>query len=687
MIDEHDDPLLDSLLEETLGGVRPPEVSARVLHRLTGGTSAVPGNGELRTVRLAPARPTRSMKTASRATALAVAAACMVAMAAALVGWQAGWFAPAGNAPIVAKRAERSNEIPMRPAPVVVDKKPSRNGKPEPPLVPSERPRDPVAQPDAERPKQPGKKPFADPDTLPPGANDEQIVAFIDATLRDAWREENVQPSDEAPDAEWCRRVFLAVIGRIPTVAEIDRFVADRSPGKQAALADRLLDSPDYAEEYARCWTSMWASALVGRTGGANDLVDREGLEQYLRRSLLENKPYHEMVGELIAASGSTKPGAEHYNGAANFLVAKLDGDAVQATTRTAQVFLGVQIQCVQCHNHPFNDWTQERFWALNAFFRQTRARKAQNAAARLLDEDFAGEGDGDARQAEIYYEQPNGVLKVAYPVFVDGTKIDPSGYVDEVNRRRELARLVTGSPLMAEAAVNRMWAHFFGHGFTRPIDDAGPHNPPSHPELLQRLSREFAARRYDVKSLVRWLVRSQAYHLTSRPNATNAKDDPAIGSKPLFSRYYMRPLRAEQLYDSLVVAADADRDTIDFAERQRRKTAWLREYTLAYGTDECDECSLLDGSFVQTLMMMNGDLTNRATDSQRPNFLNRVVKADAPGTHKVRQLFLAAVARTPTGDEMRMAQRLFTTHRAPADALEDVWWALLNSSEFVSDR
>ncbi|MEX0642246.1 MAG: DUF1549 domain-containing protein [Pirellulales bacterium] len=690
---ENDDPLLKSLLEETLGGVQPPELTGRVLERWAARGAAAPVSGEVRPAGLKVPR----RRGPAQVGALVFFSGIGTIAAGALIAWTLGWLSPDEQPPAVARRSERPklHQPVKQPAPASPIVSPAPKDAPKSPMdtprpAVVEAPKPEPSSPTAKNTDKPPDKPPVGPDTRPPGATDDEMIAFIDQELREDWQAAGVRPSDKAPDAEWCRRVFLAVIGRIPTVRELDRFVADRSPGKRDALVEQLLTASDYSEEYARSWTSIWASALVGRTGGADDLVDREGLEQYLRRALLENKPYDRIVAELIAASGSTKPGAENFNGAANFLVAKLDADAVQATARTAQVFLGVQIQCVQCHNHPFNDWKQERFWSLNAFFRQSRAlrSKADDATSvQLIDEDFAGEGDGDASQAEIYYEQPNGILKAAYPVFLDGTRIDPSGHVADVNRRRELARLVTASPLMAEAAVNRLWAHFFGHGFTRPVDDAGPHNPPSHPEMLQRLSREFAARRYDVKALVRWLVRSEAYGLTSRPNASNTNDEPARGLRPLFSRYYLRPLRAEQLYDSLVVAADADRAIGDFAERQRRKTAWLREYTLAYGTDECDECSLLDGSFVQTLMMMNGELTSRATDSDQPNFLNRVVRADTPGAQKIRQLFLAAVARPPTGDELRVAQQLFTVRRPPAEALEDVWWALLNSSEFVSDR
>ena len=282
--------------------------------------------------------------------------------------------------------------------------------------------------------------------------------------------------------------MFLDVLGRIPTVDELQAFVAEKSSTKKRDLVERLLESDRYIEEYARNWTTLWTNLLIGRPPARRDrreLVNREGMQQWLRRSLLKNKSYDAMVYELVSATGTSKPGEEGYNGAVNFLVGNLQENAATATAKTARYFLGMQVQCTQCHNHPFNDWKQDQFWGMNAFFRQTKAprtfagRMQEIDYVRLDNEDFPGESNKNPKDAEIYYELRNGTIKVAYPMFVDGTEINHSGYADEVNRRQELAKLIVKSEFLGKAIVNRMWAHFLGYGFTKPIDDLGPHNPP----------------------------------------------------------------------------------------------------------------------------------------------------------------------------------------------------------------
>jgi hypothetical protein len=368
-----------------------------------------------------------------------------------------------------------------------------------------------------------------------------------------------------------------------------------------------------------------------------------------------------------------------------------LQEKAGAATAKTAQIFLGVQIQCTQCHNHPFNEWKQNRFWELNAFFRQTKAvREMQGAElrlVRLVDEDFAGEGlSPDPSEAEVYYELRNGLMQAAYPVFIDGTELDRSGLVSEVNRRDELARLIVRSEEFGRAIVNRMWAHCFGYGFTKPYDDLGEHNPPSHPELFTRLGREFAAHGHDLKKLLRWIALSEAYSLSSKFGSKfgNAADDPTMGSAPLFSHFYLRQMTAEQLYDSLLAATEADAAQGGYEQQQRAKDEWLKQFALTFGTDENNEATTFDGTIAQALMMMNGELTRQATRVESDGFLGRVARQGAKA-NPIHRLYLAALGRRPSRAELQLANGLLASHGGnAATALEDVWWALLNSNEFI---
>ena len=510
------------------------------------------------------------------------------------------------------------------------------------------------------------------------------VVKLIDDSLRQAWKENELAPSPPATDGEWCRRLFLDVVGRIPRVDETVAFLESKSPDKRAKLVDRLL-SEEYLDEFSRNWTNVWTNLLIGRSGGQDrrSLVDREGMQQYLRESFAANKPYDALVFELISANGCNTPGEEGFNGAVNFLLDNLEENGVAATAKTARLFLGQQVQCTQCHNHPFNNWKQDQFWGMNAFFRQTRALRTTEdrdiVSVRLEDEDFAGEG-GDPRDAEIYFERRDNTLKVvARPTFIDGTTIEPIGYVDDVNRRDELAKLVRTSPELPRAIVNRMWAHFFGYGFTKPVDDMGPHNPPSHPDLLDSLAREFSSAHFDLKQLVRWIVLSEPYVLSSRQGKQNVADDPTAGNPPQFSRFYLRQLRPEELYDSLVTA------TKTAAQDDKGRDDWLRQFTIALGTDENDETTTFNGTIPQALMMMNGELIQKATATDGGSFLYELAKGDQQDTDKIERLYLAALSRTPSREELKLAQQLWLAKNGDtAAALEDIWWAILNSNEFI---
>lgn len=525
-------------------------------------------------------------------------------------------------------------------------------------------------------------------------------VALINKHIRAAWDDHDFAPSPTATDGEWCRRVYLDLLGRIPTVSELDSYESDRKRDRRARLVEQLLGEK-YRDEFARNWTTFWTNLLIGRTGGVtrDSLASREGLQRYLREAINYNKPYDELVQELITATGSCRPEDADFNGAANFLADKMDEGGIQATAKTAQIFLGMAVQCTQCHNHPFNEHKQNQFWELNAFFRQTGVERIRNddnrAFARIVDRDFVG-ASGDAEQAEIYYELRNGKMKVAYPVFVDGTSLaaiykdrgesfGDRGSLADVHRRRELAKLILASTEFEQAIVNRIWAHFLGYGFTKPIDDIGPHNTPSHPELLAKLGTAFRDAKFDLKSLMRWIVLSEPYNLSSKITRANEKDDPTLGARPMFSRFYLRQMQAEQLYESLLVATNAE-NTAKSPERDRIKQKWLDQFNSAFGTDENDEATTFNGSIPQALTLMNGDMIRRATGDEQSSMLGRIARdEEMSNADKIRYLYRAALSRAPTRQELMVSNELLVARKGDAHAaLQDIWWALLNTNEFI---
>ncbi len=518
-------------------------------------------------------------------------------------------------------------------------------------------------------------------------------VDKINELVRKSWADFNLSPSAPESDAKWVRRLYVDLLGRIPSPTEQREFENDEAEDKRASLVRRLLYDDRYTLDYARNWTTIWTNLLIGRTGGTgNDsLVSREGMQKYLRDSFARNKPYHTMVHDLITATGSTKPGTENFNGATNYLADKVNEEnATLATSSVSKLFLGLQIQCTQCHNHPFNDWKQDKYWEFNAFFRQTRAlrRFVQGtddiSNAELIDQDFAGESN-NPEKADLFYELRNGLVKVAYPVFVDGTKIDPSGYVQDVNRRQELAKLILGSKFFDQAAINRMWGHFFGYGFTKPIDDLGSHNLPSNAELLSYLADEFRKTEYDQKQLIEWLVLSEAYQLSSKVNPGNQRDDPTLGEVPQFSHYYIRPFAAEELYESLLLLTRGTGEVDNYQTTEEQKSAWLQQFSTEFGTDEGDESIDFSGTIAQVLMMFNGDMVRAATRADGGGVLQQIIqdpKADV--RVKIERMFEAALARQPSRKEATAFQQLVQTSGSPVEGLEDIWWALLNSNEFI---
>lgn len=562
-------------------------------------------------------------------------------------------------------------------------------------------------------------------------SSDEAVIALLDAKIRIAWQENGLRPSPPATDAEWCRRVYLDLIGRVPTVAELDQYLGNKSRTSKQELVDQLLGS-EHQGTFVEHWTAIWTNTLIGRTGGRErrSLTSREGMSDYLRQSLAADKSYDVLTTELLTATGAAQPdnnsGDDPYNGAANFLLEKMDEGGIQATAKTAEIFLGTAVQCTQCHNHPFNEYRQNQFWELNAFFRQARTEREQDPndedrrLGYLVNRDYAGEGkmlyrdarseifleerngqlvDRDQQQvsdAPIYYELRNGQVEVAYPVFIDGTALADeladrdsefgnSGYLEHVDRRQELARLIVKSREFDQAMVNRMWAHFLGYGFTKPIHDMGPHNPPSHPDLLDELGLAFRDAGFDLKSLMRWIVLSEPYSLSSRVSKKNRQDDPALGVAPQFSRFYVRQMQAEQLYESLLTATQAD-ETLDEDRRDMMRERWLDQFGTAFGTDDGGEASTFNGSIPQTLMMMNGDLVRRACSTDSGSFLDQVANNwELSNREKIQYLYRAALARQPSKEETNVCNALLSSRKGDVvGTLQDIWWAVLNSNEFI---
>ena len=519
----------------------------------------------------------------------------------------------------------------------------------------------------------------ADEPKAPPTATTTTKLEYIDAMLKASWDEVPVKPSKRANDEEFLRRAYLDVLGRIPNIREANAFLKANEKGKEgekrAKLVEYLLADPDYPKNFA----TQWKVILLGRKMQQRE-VDANALTSWLRRQFAENRPWNEMAFDLVTAGGSNKE-----NGAVNFTLAHMADGAVNLTSITTRVFLGQQIQCTQCHDHPSNDWKQADFWGINAFYKglkREEVRTANAAGTETVDHYELSDVPSDAYSK---FERRDARVGLAFPTFLDGRKISQK---KDVNRREALGKFITepSNDSFAKAYVNRMWGHFFGRGFVQPVDDFGTHNPPSHPDLLDKLAQQFQESGFDTKALIRWIMNSDAYNLTSSATKENEKDE------TLFTHMNLKPMTPEQLFDSLIVATAAHKAG-GGEDQSKRRDQWLGQFVIAFANDEGEESLSFQGTIPQALMMMNGELMERAVGGRSGSFLADLLergRLQAKGSieaYVVNNIYLAALSRYPTRRELEAARAFLTNNPDTICVMEDMFWALLNSNEFVLNR
>lgn len=505
--------------------------------------------------------------------------------------------------------------------------------------------------------------------------------ALIDRHLAALWAKSNIKPAAPADDAEFLRRVYLDVAGRIPGPTEARQFLDDKRPDKRARLVEQLLSSPHYANHF----TNVWRALLLPEVSTSIQArIQLPAFRAWLRQHLDRDSGYDAMVRDLIAApisAGGMGKGVGYGDDGPSpdaFFFAK-DLAPENLAAAASRVFLGVKLECAQCHDHPFAAWKRDQFWSFAAFFSGV---KRQGPGEVVV----AGREDPTKREITI----PN-TTRVAKAKFLDGQEPE---WAAGASTRRTLAEWITkpDNPYFARAAVNRMWGYFFGAGLIDPVDEiAGGDHPATCPELLTDLSKAFAESKFDLKYLVRAITGSRAYQLTSRGDA--GQED-----VKLFARMAVRGLTAEQLFDSVAKATGFREDGpagmpgVFVAGGPGN----AREEFLARFAATGDKPTEKQTSILQALTLMNSKLVADATSVERSETLAAVVDApflDAAG--KVEVLYLAAFARRPTAAETARVTKFIDerTHTATgeaerqkrhAEALADVFWALLNSGEFV---
>ena len=500
-----------------------------------------------------------------------------------------------------------------------------------------------------------------------------RLAKRIDELLAVRQAAESVRPAAIAGDAEFLRRVHLDLGGRIPPVSRVRDFLDDRSSNKRRAVVDELLDGALYVTHY----TNVWRRVLMPETtADAQTRFLLPGFEAWLRQKLAGEVSYAEIVREIVTVplgAGTTQPqqltgrNRSKPSPLAFYQAKQIKPENLAAST--ARMFLGIRLECAQCHDHPFDAWKREQFWSFAAFYAgmERQGRGGFLGAIREV---------ADRRDLQI-----PGTEKTVTPLYLDGSKPDARA---TGGSRQVLAdwMISAENPYFSRTAVNRLWAELFGYGLVDPPDDFTAANPPSHPKLLDELAAEFSAHGFDLKFLVRSLCATRAYQRTS-VQAGDRTQDPR-----LFTRMVVKALSPEQLYDSLSQATGYYQPNEAANPPADPQASSPRDEFLEMFRDEASRPIERRTTILQALALMNGRFITVATSIEQSRTLAAVVEFPLLDTEgRVEALYLAALGRRPRPEELKRLVPYVeggSPHGDSKRALGDVFWALLNSSEFL---
>lgn len=489
-----------------------------------------------------------------------------------------------------------------------------------------------------------------------------QPLNFIDELTVQKWQKLGLQPSPTCDDATFLRRVTIDVCGRLPTVEEVRTFLADEQSGKRERLIDRLLASSDHAAYFAMRWGSILRNS--NHAGSENAAY---AFHNWIKDSIARNQPYDQFVRGVVAASGEWRDAP-----AINWFWQSRDDQLHQVTADTAQIFLGLRLQCAKCHHHPYERFSQDDYYGLAGFF------------TRLGRKSFG--------EPPPYYSAPNPTINERHPV--TGQQIQPKfldGGVQEFSAEEDPRHALVDwmarpdNPFFAKALVNRYWGHLFGRGLVDEVDDLRETNPPSNPELLDRLAQEFVAHNFDTRHMLRLMLTSRTYQLASEPTSDNA------GDHQNFARYYPRRFTAEVLLDA-VDYATGSKSQFGNMSAEARAVDLPHENFGSYFLDTFDRprrvtaCECERGTAAtlsQVLLLANSDeLENKiAAGNGR---VEQMFKDQTPLPAMIESLYLATFSRLPTAAEAAAAAAYVSESPEPRRGVEDLLWTLVNSREFL---
>jgi hypothetical protein len=485
---------------------------------------------------------------------------------------------------------------------------------------------------------------------------------YIDELALAKWKKLGLRPSPPADDATFLRRVTIDLCGRLPTSAEVRTFLADTSPDKRAKWIDRLLDSPDYPAYFALRWGTILRNSNLA---GANQAA--YAFHNWIKDMIARNRPYDEFVRGIVAAAGEWQEAP-----AINWYWQSRDDQLHQVTADTAQVFLGVRLQCARCHHHPYERWGQQDYYGLAGFF------------TRLGRKSF-GEPPPYFASANVTTGEKNPLTgKTPEPKYLDG----PEGkFTPEDDPRHALVDWMArpDNPFFARALVNRLWGHFLGRGLYHEVDDLRETNPPSNPELLGALARDFVRHKFDVKHVIRTILNSRVYQLSSQPAPHNQND------RQNYARYYARRMPAEVFLDAIDQTTGV-RSGFSGVSSNARAVDLPHEGFGSYFLDTFDrprrvtscECERSTGATLAQVLLLANSEEIESKIGAGDGRIARLIKEKKPMRDIIEELYLTAYSRPPTAAELQRTVNHVERQKDKRQALEDVLWAIVNTKEFM---
>lgn len=511
-------------------------------------------------------------------------------------------------------------------------------------------------------------------------ADDKPLRDSIDAELAAVWQREQVMPPTLADDAAFLRRIYLDLLGTIPSYEDTKEFLADTAADRRTKLIDKLLDDPRFAQQQA----NVWQAVLIGRNPANQEVSKgRPVFNKWLQEKFAKNEPYDRWVRELLLAEGNSQE-----NGPPLFYV-QFSGNAENTAVNVSRILLGTQLQCAQCHDHPYDKWKQLDFYGMAGFF------------ARLTVVDGGGgEGKrklmiGEKRTGEVLFTGPAAQQRPGQkgqPVparFLGGDVLEeptlPAGFKEpdlkggktmppkpDFSRKEKLADWMVApeNPYFTKAAVNRVWSQYMGRGLIHPIDDLRDNRQPSHPELFKALQQQFVARKFDLKWLTREIVASKAYQRAAM------KGD---GEADWYERARHRALTADEM-----LAALREASGLNAAIKAGDKLPQgLAEQVLRQFGDSVDGRGEFQASLAERLFMNNSTHIQQLIARRKGNLADVVLSSDGTWEEKVDRIFLTVLSRAPRAEERQRFVAHLSSDKNAAPLVEEAIWALINCSEF----